>query len=344
MTNTQIFKNSFGLIRLLAAVQVLLVHAFNHFEIEHWSIDALKILPGVPIFFFVSGLMIYGFYERNRGKGWLPFYKNRFLRIYPGLWSCVLLSFAVVMAIGYLSEAQVSFTSILVWLAGQMSFVQFYNPDFMRGYGVGVLNGALWTIAVELQFYVLVPFLYTLLVRSKLSFVCLMAASIFVNLYVHHAIAPDSMYSKLIRVTFVPWVYIFCFGFLVGYVNDLGKRILSISPVLIIGLFIASMLIIGRYEDNASNSINPISTLLLSLFVFQLGHWEKMVSLKLNNFASKTDLSYGIYLYHMPVINFLLYVGMFSRGMNVLVASGVSVVCAVLSWFIVERPSLRLKV
>ena len=34
------------------------------------------------------------------------------------------------------------------------------HPDFLRGYGVGVLNGSLWTIPVELQFYALVPLIY----------------------------------------------------------------------------------------------------------------------------------------------------------------------------------------
>lgn len=40
-----------------------------------------------------------------------------------------------------------------------MSFVQFYNPDWLRGFGTGVLNGSLWSIPVELQYYVLLPFL-----------------------------------------------------------------------------------------------------------------------------------------------------------------------------------------
>lgn len=41
-----------------------------------------------------------------------------------------------------------------------MSVVQFYNPDLLRGYGVGVLNGSVWTIPVELQYYAVLPLLY----------------------------------------------------------------------------------------------------------------------------------------------------------------------------------------
>jgi hypothetical protein len=47
----------------------------------------------------------------------------------------------------------------LPWLAAQLTIGQFYNPVFLRGYGLGVLNGSLWTIPLE-QFCVLVPLLH----------------------------------------------------------------------------------------------------------------------------------------------------------------------------------------
>jgi peptidoglycan/LPS O-acetylase OafA/YrhL len=47
----------------------------------------------------------------------------------------------------------------LACLAAQLTIGQFYNPAFLRGFGVGVLNGSLWTIPVELQFYLLLPLL-----------------------------------------------------------------------------------------------------------------------------------------------------------------------------------------
>ncbi len=51
-------------------------------------------------------------------------------------------------------------TTFWAWLAGQVSFLQFFNPEQFRGFGIGVANGALWTITVELQFYVFIPLLY----------------------------------------------------------------------------------------------------------------------------------------------------------------------------------------
>lgn len=43
---------------------------------------------------------------------------------------------------------------------GQATIFQFWTPDFLRGYGVGCPNGALWTISIFIQFYFCVFFIY----------------------------------------------------------------------------------------------------------------------------------------------------------------------------------------
>ena len=97
-------------------------------------------------------------------KSWLMSYnnsvlkeyaQNRILRIYPALILCTFISVVCVYLTGYLSSQGVKFGELILWVAGQISFVQFYNPDFMRAFGVSVLNGSLWSITVELQFYIL---------------------------------------------------------------------------------------------------------------------------------------------------------------------------------------------
>lgn len=40
-----------------------------------------------------------------------------------------------------------------------MTAFQFYTGGWLRGYGVGVPNGALWTITVDIQFYIVSIFL-----------------------------------------------------------------------------------------------------------------------------------------------------------------------------------------
>ncbi len=55
------------------------------------------------------------------------------------------------------------------------------------------------------------------------------------------------------------------------------------------------------------------------------------------------DFSYGIYIYHMPVVNFLIYLGFSGSIFWSLVALVVTVIIAVLSWFYIEKPCLKLK-
>lgn len=335
--------NAFNLIRLLAAVQVILVHVFNHNEVEGLLVSAIKIFPGVPIFFFVSGLMIYGAYDRSRSDGLLTFYINRFLRIYPGLWLCIMLSTISLFFIGYLNLQDLNLKSFSIWVLGQASFVQFYNPEFMRGYGVGVLNGALWTIAVELQFYVLAPLLYYFIIRAKFLAIVLFVLSVLLNFMSHNILAIDSMANKLLRVSFLPWVFIFIFGFFVAHSERFRSWISSVRVGYLLVAYFATMFLLGGVEVNSSNSINVLSAIILSLLVFKVGCSQSLSMSRIALFCNKIDLSYGLYLYHMPLINFLMYAGGLSSLESVLWTISLSFSLAIFSWYTVEKPALELK-
>ena len=61
-----------------------------------------------------------------------------------------------------------------------------------------------------------------------------------------------------------------------------------------------------------------------------------------DNLIKRNDISYGVYIYHMPVVNFIMVIG--HEGGNGLALALIStIIIAVLSWFIVERPILKVK-
>jgi len=336
-----VHRNNFNLIRLLAAVQVMVVHVLNHFEVTGWAVDALKIVPGVPVFFFISGYLIGSSYIRTRSRGLRAYAANRALRIFPALWVCVALSTLSVFAIGYMASVSVNPVQLLVWVAGQASFLQFYNPEFMRGYGAGVLNGALWTIAVELQFYVLAPVIFWTFSQSRALAAAVFVVSVAANIYFREFIDWDRFFDKIVYVTFLPWVYMFMTGFAVAYWNPVQEWLAKAPAVVLVLAYIASMLVVGGYAINAQNSINPLSFLLLAALVFKLGYVRLALPDAVNDFVRRNDFSYGIYLFHMPVINAFLHVGAGLWSIPAVVA--LTILLGIASWYLVERPALSFK-
>jgi peptidoglycan/LPS O-acetylase OafA/YrhL len=344
MNRTTAHWNNLNLIRLIAALQVLLVHGFNHFEFEGALVAALKLVPGVPAFFFISGLLISASYARTCKLGFRAFYGNRALRIFPALWICVGASVLMVWVSGYLQSRQISTGHFILWIAGQLSFVQFYNPEFMRTFGVGVLNGVLWTISVELQFYVITPVLYYLMQRQKMLFGLIIVASLALNVYFRVDQDWSRMEMKLVYTSFLPWVYMFMLGFLVaGYREQFDKLFSRTNLIALLMIYVLSMVFIGSYKLNASNAINPLSFCILAVCIVKLSNFPIPILDQFQKFISKNDFSYGLYLYHMPVLNALLYFAWFRREGSLIVLVLLSFFAAVCSWFFVERPSLRFK-
>ena len=174
--------NNFDLIRLLASIQVAIVHAVDHLHLQlpwqHLTLPLLSSFPGVPIFFFISGFLIAKSYSR---QSLLAYARNRALRIYPGLWVCLILSVTSIWASGYFQQNSPNLTDFALWVSSQITLGQFYNPDFLRGYGVGVINGSLWTISVELQFYAIVPILFLLYGKNSRFFWLALLSFAFAN-------------------------------------------------------------------------------------------------------------------------------------------------------------------
>jgi peptidoglycan/LPS O-acetylase OafA/YrhL len=337
--------NRFNLLRLLAAAQVLLVHSLNHLNYAGPLLSLLKSIPGVPVFFFISGMLISHAYRRTQSVGLRAFFRNRALRIFPALWAVVLLSAAMLFAVGFLEPSFLLSPRFLVWMAGQSSVVQFYNPDFLRSFGVGVLNGALWTISVELQFYLLTPLLVFLLQRRPIGFALIFVMSLSLNLWLRFAPTGSPFLLSLLYVSSLPWLYMFMTGMLAVLRLKWLKELVAKWPWAVwLALYAAAMTLIGDYEANASNAIHPLAFGVLAMVVLKAAFPSHLKEGVVASFIQRNDLSYGLYLVHMPVINLLLYLGWSPPGWDLATAVSASLMLALLSWFCVERPALRRKI
>jgi len=350
MHDKKIFStNNFNLIRLFAALQVVFYHTSYHLNIQYTVggiYSFVNSMPGVPIFFFISGYLISKSYEKNSVIN--EYAINRLLRIYPALLICVLLSVFSVYAIGYMDSINESSIDMVIWVLSQISIFQFYNPDFMRDYGSGVLNGSLWTITVELQFYIVVPVLYFFLNKLKsfninMILVVIMCFFIVLNriYFIFYDDYKDFLLFKIIGVSFLPWFYMFLTGVLFQRNFKVIYDYLS-GKFIYVGLFylVYALLVGDLFEASFGNSINPLVFFPLSILVFSAAYTSSNLS---NIVLKSNDVSYGVYIYHMPIVNGFMYLGLtqdIQVGFSVIL---LTLLCAFLSWKIIEYPSLQLK-
>lgn len=149
--------NSLNTFRLIAAISVLWIHALYHLELNNVPVlgSFIRFFSGVPIFFTLSGFLIW--HSIGRSKTFMDYAKKRFWRIYPELWVAVAIEIIVLLL---LYHQPIDWLQLSAFTVGQATFFQFWTPEFLRGYGCGSPNGALWTIAVLIQFYFCAFFLY----------------------------------------------------------------------------------------------------------------------------------------------------------------------------------------
>ncbi len=342
--------NNFDLLRLLAALQVVFGHSIELTDLSMGKsilFQFIHSIPGVPLFFFISGFLISKSYEINPAIR--NYAINRILRIFPGLWFCLFISILLIWMSGYQSTA-FSYSDFSIWFLGQISFVHFYHPEFLKGYGIGVLNGSLWTIGIELQFYIITPFLYRwffLKGNINRNLIILILAFMLINLWFYQFRSDyrDLLVYKLFGITFAPYFYMFLVGvffqknfdFLYKYLSDKGFVIFSLY------LFYAYILY-NQLNITLGNGIGPWLFFPLACMVFSLAYTKVNIS---RNLLKHQDISYGLYIYHMPVVNTFIYLVADWRFSNewttvsIILLSTISL--AIFSWFSIERSALHLK-
>ena len=330
--------NNFDLVRILAALQVAGVHAITHLGLGHGAAYRIMTLfPGVPIFFVVSGFLVSASLERT--KDVRSYFIFRALRIYPALWVCLILSILSALLVG------VSFNdpALFLWLLAQTSIGQFYNPNFLRGYGVGVLNGSLWTIPVELQFYIALPVIYALLAKVRRPDLILTLAIVglaAVNRVFVDSVDRASVSGKLLGVSVLPYLYMFLLGVLLQRNPWFVERYLARRAHLWLLVYAcAAAILSGLNLEVRDNDLNPGSAILLGIFTISAAYtWRG-----LHRLLRGHDLSYGLYIYHMPVINFCIAAGLTTGRAAPFLILFASCIIAYMSWVIVEQPALGLK-
>jgi peptidoglycan/LPS O-acetylase OafA/YrhL len=338
--------NNFDLLRLLAALQVAVVHSIGILKPTGYFARLLEAgldrFPGVPIFFVISGVLISKSYERSDSLR--DYLRNRCLRIFPGLWVCLVVSVGVILALGVGSLGRITAPEWLLWWAGQMSIFQNFQATFLEPLSTG-LNGSLWTIPIELEFYIVLPALYGILrLRTRLGNMRLLAialASLAVQLLIvnsHRSVGQVRAYS-LLEVTLAPYLWMFLVGVSIQR-NWSTVRGWLFGRAHWWGLGYLMLCAAARWlrVDTGGNNMSPVYLLPLAGLIVSLAMSAPQLS---DRILRHHDVSYGLYLYHMLVIELLVGLAAPSEWASFAVAIIVSLGLAALSWTLIEKPYLR---
>jgi peptidoglycan/LPS O-acetylase OafA/YrhL len=341
-------SNNFDLIRLFAAAQVALEHIVQFLNPASQPYIAwLAFFPSVPTFFFISGFLISASWERNPVLR--AYVLNRFLRIYPALWAVFFLSVACVSIVDPRFLA-VDVSRLALWAGAQLTVGQDWNPSFLRDFGLGAINGSLWTIPVEICFYVAIPVLYWIVRRfgnANLVFSTVIVLSFGLQYVLFIYRGADHIWLFPIRhlkLAPIPWIGMFAVGvlaqrnirYLYGFVGGRFFLFLGLYAAISVvsAFFPAFPLLRGNF-----NSMGVLNFSALVLLVLSAAFSFRATA---DALLQRNDSSYGIYIYHMPLVN--LFVQMHIVGFpGAAAVVGLTIFIALLSWFFIEKPALSLR-
>jgi len=340
--------NNFDLVRLLAALQVAILHMIGYLQLSGATVGivafGLQLFPGVPVFFLISGVLISRSFEQSASVR--EYYRNRCLRIFPALWICLLVTVAVLLAcgVGVLGVAPTS--AWLIWWADQMSGLEAYPAAFLNSIGTGQINPSLWTIPVELEFYLLLPAIYAVLKLRQQRRNALLLTLLVTSLAIRLACVNGAPLSRigiaaLLVPTVVPHLWMFLSGVLAQR-NWASIRQLFVGQFhwWLLGYVIVRALVARFHVPLGGLEIHPALFVLLSGVVLSGAMSGRSLS---NRLLRHNDISYGTYIYHMLVVNLMVQYAAPASAWSVAIALAGSLALAALSWRLVERPFLAQK-
>lgn len=158
--NSRLVSNNFDLLRLLFAGTVCLVHAYQLSELEELKIIGIYLSSKIAVeaFFIVSGFLIFMSYERSSSLS--SYIEKRARRILPAYIVVVILCALGFVFISTLSYGEYFSSDWIRYIVANLSFLNFIQhslPGVFEGNKFNAVNGALWTLKIEVMFYLSVP-------------------------------------------------------------------------------------------------------------------------------------------------------------------------------------------
>jgi peptidoglycan/LPS O-acetylase OafA/YrhL len=324
-------ENNFNILRLLLALSVVVVHTAElsqRVEIAKISRYFSSILA-VDSFFIVSGFLIFMSYESSSSLG--SYISKRFRRIAPAY--IVVILFWAIFLYFISTKSFGEYFSMEFWgyIISNLTTLNFLHPTidgiFEDNY-ISSINGALWTIKIEVAFYLLVPiiiYLFSKFNKLTLIFIIYILAILYSLLMVYLSDSSGSSIFLKLEKQIPSQLAFFISGAFLYYYYEIFSR----NSLL---LFILSSLLL--YIHHFITPIYPLYPITLAIVIIYFATQSRY----LFDFGRYWDISYGLYIWHFPTIQLFVYYHLFDNlaiGIPLLVATLLLV--SSLSWSLIEK-------
>ena len=346
--------NNLDFLRFFFATIVIYCHCYILYYGTEETVEPLWVFSkgqmsigtfAVNFFFILSGFLIYQSWENSATAG--SFLLKRFLRIYPGF---IVASLLCILVIGPFSTSDffvptgywTEYYARINWPRSILNLILLREVEVPWSFNnlpiANVINGSLWTIRYEFYCYLIVVLLGTLkLFRFRwfnlgffLVFWVLYALQEYFHIYYYNweelgiAGKPD----------FLPRFFVYFFSGILFYQHR--QHIPRLRSLFFLSIFIC--LLSAWFFKGLLFTLPVFGSYTIFYIAFSM-------HIRLYRWSKFGDFSYGIYLYAWPVQQMLIL--FFEPYMNVwnLFSSAtlISIILAILSWKLVEKPALNLK-
>ena len=315
-------------LRAIAIIMVIIHHSKEvlklvegHDERAFWFVESL--FTGVDLFFILSGFLIsLRIYEEIMKTGRLDyktFYIKRTFRIFPAYYFYLIVSLlllngmiqyqAAANAGKMLPEGEQALAALLKLKSG-IKFDFLYLSNYFEGAFIHT-----WSLAVEEQFYIIFPFMATLLFvrlsgkKRLYAFVILYILPFLFRILAWHNDVPYMDVYKQLHYRFdslvlgVIIMLLYKEWNLGGFFENKGYRT-AVGLAAVVGIYVLTFLTVRRDQSFAGMVImyNLYNLSMAILFVMALSSKNLVVNLMSSGFfRSIARLSYTMYLWHYVV-------------------------------------------
>jgi peptidoglycan/LPS O-acetylase OafA/YrhL len=346
--------NALGFLRLCLALAVLVGHS--------WPLGAGRATPGLGFsrgqadlgtlavggFFVLSGFLVTASAAR---LGPVRFAWHRCLRIFPGLWVCLLVIALVAGFFATFGDAVRFAVHNALGQPHQWGIGGLFrdNPYGRLTGGGSVVNGSLWSLSFELFWYGVFTALTACgVIRRSPRLILLLTAGAYTVLlsdFLHqlpttwHTVprprgtsGPIPLFGALDTQLLVYLGFLF----LLGASAQLYRHRIPVHPALAV---VAALVLLGTLRFGAFHVLGQPAYAYLLLWA------ACSLPPRLHRIGRGHDYSYGIYIYAFPAQQTLAALGVHHWGLLAYIAASAAAttVLAAASWHLVERPALRLK-